>query len=286
MNKRERGFITIAQNSGDIDYLRMAYALALSLKRSQSSVPFLTVVVDSETEVPEKYKKVFDEVVVIEEDLAEEETWKINNKWQLYNLTPYEHTILLDSDMLVTVDLDDWWELLETRHLWFSTKPMTYRNELITNNIYRKVFELNKLPYVYTAFAYFDQSDLSRDVFQAARHLYMNWDETREKFSDMNMPLPKQVSGDLVFALALHMLGVSDICTEDDANFPQFVHMKTRIQNFASPDNMLEDWTKHLNVFLKDDMTLLVGTYVQTLPFHYTVKDFVTDEMIATLEGK
>ena len=42
-----RGYIVIAQNSGDTDYLRMAYALALSLKATQSTVSNLTVCVDN-----------------------------------------------------------------------------------------------------------------------------------------------------------------------------------------------------------------------------------------------
>ena len=53
-----RGYIVIAQNSGDTDYLRMAYALALSLKATQSTVSNLTVCVDNKTKVPKKYLEV------------------------------------------------------------------------------------------------------------------------------------------------------------------------------------------------------------------------------------
>jgi hypothetical protein len=37
--KRKRGFFTFAQN-GTHDYVRMAYALALSLKATQTDVPY------------------------------------------------------------------------------------------------------------------------------------------------------------------------------------------------------------------------------------------------------
>ena len=49
--KRPRGFLTFAQN-GKLDYLRMAYAMALSLKATQRE-PYLTVVVTPGTVVPE-----------------------------------------------------------------------------------------------------------------------------------------------------------------------------------------------------------------------------------------
>ena len=43
-----KGYITIAQNSEDIDYLEMSYALALSLKASQKNSN-LCVCVDEQT---------------------------------------------------------------------------------------------------------------------------------------------------------------------------------------------------------------------------------------------
>ena len=50
-----RGYIVIAQNSGDTDYLRMAYGLALSLKATQTTVSNLCVCVDKGTVIPKKY---------------------------------------------------------------------------------------------------------------------------------------------------------------------------------------------------------------------------------------
>ena len=60
-----RGYIVIAQNTGDTDYLRMAYGLALSLKATQTTVSNLCVCVDKGTKVPKKYIEVFDQVVEI-----------------------------------------------------------------------------------------------------------------------------------------------------------------------------------------------------------------------------
>ena len=62
MNKT-RGYITVAENSVSGDYLRMAYALALSLKVSQSEVSNLAVCVSPGMTVPDKYATVFDKVI-------------------------------------------------------------------------------------------------------------------------------------------------------------------------------------------------------------------------------
>ena len=75
-----KGYLVIAQNSSH-DYVRMAYALAMSIAITQKQVRKLSIAVDKNTVVPEKYKTVFDQVIEIPfEDDAELSEWKINNK--------------------------------------------------------------------------------------------------------------------------------------------------------------------------------------------------------------
>ena len=61
-----RGYIAIAQNNEEYDYLKMAYAMALSLKATQKENQFC-VCVDENTKLAmkDKYKEVFDYVVDI-----------------------------------------------------------------------------------------------------------------------------------------------------------------------------------------------------------------------------
>ena len=79
-----KGYIVIAQNTGTVDYLQQAYALALNLKLTQSTVNNLTVCVDAETKkkITNKHKQVFDYIIDIPwQDDAADSQWKINNKW-------------------------------------------------------------------------------------------------------------------------------------------------------------------------------------------------------------
>ena len=98
-----RGYIVIAQNNDAVNYLEQAYALALNLKLTQTTVSNLTVCVDAITkkQVTAKHKKVFDKIVDIPwQDDAKDEQWKINNKWKYYYMTPYDETVILDTDMI------------------------------------------------------------------------------------------------------------------------------------------------------------------------------------------
>ena len=60
-----KGYIVIAQNNDTTDYLEQAYALALNLKLTQSTVSNLTVCVDAKTKklITQKHKDIFDHIV-------------------------------------------------------------------------------------------------------------------------------------------------------------------------------------------------------------------------------
>ena len=62
-----KGYIVIAQNNDTTDYLEQAYALALNLKLTQSTVSNLTVCVDDKTKklIKQKHKDIFDYIVDI-----------------------------------------------------------------------------------------------------------------------------------------------------------------------------------------------------------------------------
>ena len=54
-----KGYICIVQNNSNVDYLKQAYGLALSLKNTQSDTNKLSIMVDEYTKtlITEKHKK-------------------------------------------------------------------------------------------------------------------------------------------------------------------------------------------------------------------------------------
>jgi hypothetical protein len=304
--KRSRGYITIAQSSGEIDYLRMAYGLALSLKATQSEVSKLTVLVTPGTEVPKKYAAVFDKVIEIPwGDDAESATWKIQNKWKVIHATPYDETVLLDCDMIFPTDVSSWWDTLAfEKDVWVTTQPVTYRGEPIVPGVYREQFATNDLPMVYTAFMYFrkcqaafDYFDTVRAVYHAWKHLRLNYklrkndDEMlldmasarspfRHSWTHFFRDFPRNVSGDLAFSIAMKITGTEDLFTQDGI-FPTFTHMKSLDQGLSTTH---DTWSKMFPATLQEDLSLFVGNYRQCYPFHYVEKGWLTEDVIAKLE--
>ena len=103
-----KGYLILAQNNSSNDYLRMAYVLALSIKTSQQEVTAVSLITDVPDAVPYHYREVFDHIIEIPwYDDALQSEWKIENRWKIYHITPYDETVLLDADMLFLTNVDN-----------------------------------------------------------------------------------------------------------------------------------------------------------------------------------
>lgn len=280
-----RGYIVIAQNSGKVDYLSQAYALALNLKLTQSTVNNIAVCVDSHTKkmITEKHKNVFDHIIDIPwEDAAQGVEWKINNKWKYYYMSPFDETVILDTDMIFPNDVSFWWDHLSVKDVWACTNVKTYRNEIIVDNYYRTYFKKNNLPNVYTAFFYFKKSDTATELFKMIEIVFNNWE--RFFFKYMPKGKPEWLSGDVAYALAIQLLGIEEECTMDHiTEMPTFVHMKSYVQNI--PTSLVADeWSESIPCYYKDYTNFKVGNFKINYPFHYVDKDWMTKEKIQQLE--
>jgi hypothetical protein len=281
-----RGYLCIAQNNKHVDYLTQAYALALSLRLTQRNVSDISVCVDPETKskITNKHRQVFDHIIDIPwSDDAKNSEWKIQNKWKYLYMTPYEETVILDTDMIFPVDVSYWWEFLTQRDVWATTNVRTYRGEIVTSDYYRKFFVANNLPNVYTAFFYFKKSELASELFAMIRLIFQNW----QRFFHKYMPAgkPEHLSGDVAFALAMQILGIESECTMNHlTNAPTFVHMKSHIQNFS--DTVInEDWTQTVPTYFKRCSEFKIGNFQQLLPFHYVEKSWMSTQLLEKIEN-
>lgn len=280
-----RGYFAIAQGTA---YQRFAYALALSLKLSQSRVDKLSIGVTPEeiNMVPAKYREVFDEVVEIPwKDHAADSEWKLENEWKTIYMTPYDETVKLDADMLFLSDVSNWWDYLTESDGVFATRPRTYRGEIITSDYYRKVFTENDLPNIYTACFYFKKNELNFELFKLAEFIFNNWQRCFYEFLQPEHR-PRVVSTDVVFAIAAKIMDYQSYNKLATVDVPTFVHMKSRLQHWPEDQFMSEDWTQMINSYFSRDCQLRIGSYIQHLPFHYHVKNFVSDRIIEIMERR
>ena len=279
-----RGYIAIAQNNEEHDYLKMAYAMALSLKATQKENQFC-VCVDENTKLAmkDKYKEVFDYVVDIPwNDDAGSDKWKIHNKWKYPHMSPFKESIILDTDMVFTHSVDHWWDYLSKKDMWVCTNVKTFRNEDVVDDYYRKKFTQLELPNVYSNFTYFKESETTFEFFRMVEIIMTHWNVYYDKF--MKGTGQNWMSADLAYALAVRLLDLeNEVCDYDIKDVPTFVHMKSFVQNI--PQHKISSvWTQSLTSQLSDDLKVRVANYEQSLPFHYVEKDWMTDKKIQQYE--
>lgn len=281
-----KGYFTIAQGQS---YIRMSYALALSLKISQPeefSKLSIGVTSDEVASIPSKYLEVFDSVQIIPwEDHAKNSSWKLENEWKAIHMTPYDETVKLDADMLFPSDVSSWWQYMTASDGIFATNPRNYSGGVITSDYYRKTFTESHLPNIYTAFFYFKKTQPNFELFALAEDIFNNWERYfYEYLGPENRPA--LVSTDVVFALAAKILNYSVLNNIPNLDVPTFVHMKSRLQDWPDDRFMSEDWTTLVPSYFSKDCALKVGNYAQHLPFHYHVKSFLSDSIIAKMEAR
>jgi hypothetical protein len=271
--KDQQGFFAFAQNTDTINYLELAYAQALSIKQTQKINKY-AVAVDPATKklITDEQLKVFDYVI----DIVDPSTHAMSNEWQAWQLTPFKETVKLESDILFTSNIDHWWTGLRLQEICFTTKIRDYRGKVSKDRSYRKFFDENNLPDIYTGMYYFRFGRPSLELFQIAFAIYSNWTYFRDNLKNCREELP---STDVVFAIAARLLGV-ELCTNPALDYPSFVHMKGSINHLHSNAN----WQNVLQHELSGT-NLTINFIQQTWPVHYYQKDFINERHRKELVG-
>jgi hypothetical protein len=271
------GICLVAQNNNTTDYIRQAYALALSVLANS---PRTNVSLITNDDVNPTYQKVFDKIIPIPwGDSAKNNQWKIDNRWKVYHVTPYENTVVMDVDMLVLDNISTiWQDFKKSPSLLFTKNVKTYRNELITSRYYRRAFDSNNLPNAYSGLYQFSKSDETKTFFVLLDVIMKNWQTFYNKFA----PNSRQdwCSVDLSVAIALKILDMQGYYL--DKSLLTFTHMKSRLQNLNNPP---VKWTDALSVDFGDN-GLYINGYKQSSVLHYVEDEFLTNNMLAWLEEK
>lgn len=270
------GYLIVVSQDDTIDYLKLAYALALSIKNTQKpGYDKVALVIDDKKQI--NYLKshwVFDEII----EWNKEDFWT-GRSW-MDKLTPWENTVCLDADMLFLRDYSHWIDyFIENCDLYVPSKAHTYRREFVTNDFYRKTFTANNLPNLYSMWTWFKKDkDIVNEFFSLARFIIKNPIEFSNLYL-MNYK-PRVLGTDEAFSLAAKILDIQDIISYE-LEFPKIVHMKGMVQNWPWP---AEKVTDHVGFYLNKNGNLKIGNFQQTSIVHYVEKDLITDEVVNILE--
>lgn len=270
------GYLIVVSTATDVDYATLAYGLALSIKNTQKQgYDKVALVIDDITQLDRFTDKwVFDYVIE-----WNQETFWDGRSW-MDKLTPFEHTVCLDADMLFFRDYSHWIDyFIENCELYVANDSYTYRGDLVTSDEYRRAFTRNHLPNLYSMWTFFKADcELVNEFFTLGRYILKNPVEFTNEF--LTNYKPKVIGTDEAFALSANILGIEQTIAYK-LSFPRLVHMKPMIQNWPWP---ADNWIDHVGFYFNRNAKLKFGTFQQDDIVHYVEKNKVDSEIINILE--
>lgn len=270
------GYLIIVADHTDIDYMKIAYSLALSIKNTQPDGYNNVALVTYNKNLIEKFKSswIFDEVI----QWNQETFW--NGRSWMDQLSPWDATICLDADMLFTRDISHYVDyFIDNCQLYIPNKSYTYRGDLVESDYYRRTFTANELPNLYSFFTFF-KKDQAKDFFNLNRYIIKYPNQFSNHY--LSKFKPEIVGTDEAFALSAKILGIEDDISFN-LDFPKILHMKPMVQNWPWPADKV---TNHLGFYFNKDNQIKIGNYYQPDIIHYVEKDIITDEIISLQENK
>ena len=264
----DRGYVWFALNNSTTDYVELSKKLASSIKKHNKHNQVCVI-----TDKPVEHKEEIDKIIVLKNDYSKDQEWKMNNEWQIFNLTPFKHTIKLEADMLFTSNTDWWWNYLHQHNMVFSYHVRCYRDTIITNTPYRKLFKTNNLPDVYNGLTYFRKSKQAQSFYNICKDIMLNWNTVRDTFL-INCH-DKHPTTDVVYALALK---IQDPLCEKQIKFEwfNFMHNKSGV-NGLSRAYINDQYLYTMRVSSPFDEIIYSGGYRQSRLFHYHNKKVVEE---------
>lgn len=256
-----KGYMWFALNNTTTDYIDISRALAKSIKKLNKHNEVCIV-----TNAPVQ-DKLFDHVRVLKQDASVNEEWKLSNEYKAFRLSPFKHTIKLEADMVFTQNTDWWWNYLCQQDQVFSYNCRNYRDQLVTQSYYRKMFTRNQLPDVYSGLHYFRRSVKAKQFYELCETITKNWNTVRQKIL-INCH-DEQPTTDVVYALANKIQDPLQLGKIDYEWF-KFMHNKHHINKVSTAfenDNYLYPMKVHDRLY--------IGGHIQDRVVHYHNKNIV-----------
>jgi hypothetical protein len=206
-----KGAFLIARNNGHIDYVKQAVFLAKRIKK-YLNIP-VTVATDSADYLKDSFDiQVFDQIISL--DYTNESnlryffdgalskktaSFKNNNRASVYDLSPYDETLLMDTDYVISNSL------LKTV-FDSSADFLIYKK---SNDIakVRDECEFDKISdtsvdFYWATVVYFRKTDTNRTFFNLVSHIEQEWNHYRRVYQITS----SLFRNDFAFSIAIHIM--------------------------------------------------------------------------------
>ena len=209
--KKTKGAFLIARNNSQVDYVKQAVFLAKRIKK-YLGIP-TTVLTDSVEYLETNFDAtVFDNIIPLKQPAQLNEklyfdgamyqklaTFNNRARCQVYDLTPYDETLLLDTDYIICNSL--------LKSCFDSEDEfMIYKDSAdvaqVRNEHEFKYISDTSVPFYWATCVYFKKSNLNKVYFDLLQHVEDEWDHYRRVYQITS----SLFRNDFAFSIAVHIM--------------------------------------------------------------------------------
>lgn len=261
----QRGFLTMAFGQ---PYVQCAAMLAQSIKKTQTQFKNISLVIDEKSIISDEQASLFDKIIVRP---WREEVWQ--ERSEVWYYSPYEQTMFVEADMLLTNNISDWWYQLDDQELAVTETVRDFKNQIYTGTHYRRFFIENKVPSVYTGIMYWQKSDMVNEIFELWKEYTSHWHLMYNMFSSHQYGL---LPADEGLGIAIRNSGYSHKVLNPARTFPSFIHCKPLVFDVV-------DWSRDVNFTITKDLEFKIGYHRAQWPIHYQIKELASTDLFKVL---
>jgi len=208
------------------------------------------------------------------EDITKKSEWHKNtftsnllNMWQIYWMSPYDETIVLDADMLFLNDYSYWWNYLSKFDMLFPNTIINYKQETIKHEQYDRILAEHKIRPAYEKMFYFKKGQFAQEFFTILEQVLKNYRSISVEIFPNSRPTLLRTSH--VFPACIKMLGIEDVIY-DKNNVFKYIDMNLSClnTNVIKWDEDLEHWGDYKEFYIEN--------FKQYYPLHYRNAEIYT----------
>jgi hypothetical protein len=206
-----KGALLIARNNGNLDYVKQAVFLAKRIIK-YLDIP-VSIVTDSVDYLKNNFdSEIFDNIISVEytEDNNRRNyfdgsltkkvlSFKNFNRYEAYNLTPYDQTLLLDTDYIINNDkLKNCFDSTADLMLFKESKDLSETRDL---DEFQKLSD-SGIDFYWATVVYFKKTLKNQIFFDLVSHIKENWEFYRKRYYISE----SLFRNDYAFSIAIHIL--------------------------------------------------------------------------------
>lgn len=269
-----RGIVILANNIADLDYIKLA-AISATYAKKNLNVPVSLITdaqsLDTKKSSEKKYLESLFDKIILEDPLYSDNSRLLyihgekkqveflnNNRFRVFELSPYDRTLLIDSDFLIfSKKLNQFWDIDQS--ILIAPHMITLNGD--KGGMLDAMISTQSIPLYWATTVMFTKNKEAESFFNLVDHVRLNYDY----YSHMYQFSVRQYRNDISFSIAYHIM--SGFVTETDYFLPPI----TTLSHFDEIYDIAEDGVK---IFSADDEMLSKRklVYLKNIDLHFMNK--------------